>query len=84
MINRIMDNVGCPQRFCLLCPLYVVGLLNILSNLNGQIPSLPLLVNKHILPYLNFHFWQAVFVKVPGEVNNLHIGVDPPTNKEIF
>ena len=58
---------GFPQHFWLLCLLYVVGLLNILSNLNGQIPLTVITGEQtNISPYLDFHFWQEVFFEVPG------------------
>ena len=67
MMHGIMDRVGCPPVYWLLCLLYVIGLLNILSNSKGCIPLT--VVTGHIAdisPYLDFHFWQEVFVEVPG------------------
>ena len=67
MMHGIMDWVGCSSGYWLLCLLYVIGLLNILSNSKGYIPLT--VVTGHITdisPYLDFHFWQEVFVEVPG------------------
>ena len=67
MMHGIMDRVGCSSGYWLLCLLYVIGLLNILSNSKGCIPLT--VVTGHITdisPYLDFHFWQEVFVEVPG------------------
>ena len=67
MMHGIMDRVGCSSGYWLLCLLYVIGLLNVLSNSKGCIPLT--VVTGHITdisPYLDFHFWQEVFVEVPG------------------
>ena len=67
MVHGIMDQVGCSSGYWLLCLLYVIGLLNVLSNSKGCIPLT--VVTGHITdisPYLDFHFWQKVFVEVPG------------------
>ena len=63
MIHGIMDRVGCPPVYWLLCLLYVIGLLNILSNSKRCIP-LTIVTGQitDISPYLDFHFWQEVFV----------------------
>ena len=67
MMHHIMDRTGCPTSYWLLCLLYVVGLLNVLSNSKGCIP---LTVVTGLLtdasPYLDFHFWRDMFVEVPG------------------
>ena len=67
MMHGIMDCTGCPAPYWLLCLLYVVGLLNVLSNSKGCIP---LTVVTGLLTdvslYLDLHFWQDVFVEVPG------------------
>ena len=66
MVHGIMDRVGCSSDYWLLCLLYVIGLLNVLSNSKGCIPLTS--VTGHttdISPYLDFHFLQEVFVKVP-------------------
>ena len=67
MVHGIMDHVGCPAPYWLLCLLYVIGLLNILANSKGII-SLTVVSSAQtdVSPYLNFHFWQEVFLKVPG------------------
>ena len=39
MMHGIMDRVGCPPSFWLLCLLYVIHLLNVLSNSNDVSPS---------------------------------------------
>ena len=67
MMHGIMDQVGCPPPFLLLCLLYVIHLLNVLSNSKGCI-SLTIVpgTQTDISPYLDFHFWQEVFEEVPG------------------
>ena len=67
MMHGIMDRVGCPPVYWLLCLLYVIGLLNILSNSKGCIP-LTVVTGQitDISLYLDFDFWQEVFVEVPG------------------
>ena len=67
MMHGIMDRVGCPSVYWLLCLLYVIGLMNVLSNSKGCIP-LTVVTGQitDISPYLDFHFWQEVFVEVPG------------------
>ena len=61
-------GVGCPLSFWLLCLLYVIDLLNVLSNSEGCIPlTIVTGTQTDISPYLDFHFWQEVFVEVPGE-----------------
>ena len=66
MIHSIMDCVACPAPFWLLCLLYVIGLCNILSNSKGCIP-LTIITDTQtdMYTYLDFHFWQEVFVEVP-------------------
>ena len=67
IMHGIMDHVGCPTPYWLLCCLYVIGLLNVLVNSKGLIPLT--VVNgtvTDVSPYLDFHFWQEVFVEVPG------------------
>ena len=56
-----------PPPFWLLCLLYVIHLLNVLSNSKGCIPLTVVTgTQTDISPYLDFHFWQEVFVEVPG------------------
>ena len=67
MMHGIMDRVGCSSGYWLLCLLYVIDLLNVLSNSKGCIPLTVVTGNlTDIFPYLDFHFWQEVFVEVPG------------------
>ena len=67
MIKGIMDHTGCPSSYWLLCLLYVIGLLNVLANSKGCIPLTVVTgLLTDVSPYLNFHFWQEVFVEVPG------------------
>ena len=67
MMHGIMDEVGCPLPFWLLCLLYVIHLLNVLSNSKGCIPlTIVTGTQTDISPYLDLHFWQEVFVEVPG------------------
>ena len=67
MMNGIMDCTRRPSSYWLLCLLYVVGLLDVLANSKGCIP---LTVVTGLLTdvslYLDFHFWQEVFVEVAG------------------
>ena len=66
-MHGIMDRVRCPPPFWLLCLLYVIHLLNVLSNLKGCIPlTIVMGTQTDISPYLDFHFWQEVFVEVSG------------------
>ena len=85
MVHGIMDRVGCPPGYWLLCILYVIGLLNVLTNSKGFIPLTVVTgYQTDISPYLDYHFWQEVFVEVPREESSLHAGVDPPTSKAFF
>ena len=62
MTNAIMDHVGCPSHWWLLCMLFVVGLLN------WFIPHTVLTREvTDVSPYLDYHFWQEVFVKDPTQ-----------------
>ena len=66
MMHGIMDRVGCPPSFWLLCLLYVIHLLNVLSNSKGSIPLTVVTgTQTDVSPYLDFYFWQEVFVEVP-------------------
>ena len=66
MMHGIMDRVGCPPSFWLLCLLYVIHLLNVLTNSKGCIPrTIVTGTQTDISPYLDFHFWQEVLVEVP-------------------
>ena len=38
-MNLIMDHTGCPSKWCLLCALFVIMLMNVLPNANGEIPQ---------------------------------------------
>ena len=66
LVKSIMDHVGCPSDIWLLCTLDVIGLLNGLVNSKGGIP-LQTVTGYHIdiSPYLDFHFWEEVFVEDP-------------------
>ena len=67
MVHGIMDRVGCPPGYWLLCILYVIGLLNVLTNSKGFIPLTVVTgYQTDISSYLDYHFWQEVFVEVPG------------------
>ena len=58
MMHGIMDRVRCPLSFWLLCLLYVIHLLNVLSNSKGCIPlTIVMGTQTDISPYLDFHFW---------------------------
>ena len=61
-----MDLVGCPPPFWLLCFLFIIGLCNVLMNSKGQIPLTVITrCQTDVSPYLDFHFWQEVFVESP-------------------
>ena len=61
--NSIMDRVSCPSGYWLLCTMFVIGLLNVLANQNGEIPnSIVTGQVTDVSPYLSFHFWEEVFV----------------------
>ena len=67
MVHGIMDCIGCPAPYWLLCILYVIGLLNVLANSKRIIPLTVVAgTQTDVSPYLDFHFWQEVFVEVPG------------------
>ena len=67
MMHSIMDRVGCPPPIWLLCFLFVIGLCNVLTNSKGQIPLTVITGwQTDVSPYLDFHFWQEVFVESPG------------------
>ena len=64
--SNIMDRVGCPPKFWLLCTLFVIGLLNHLVAAHGEIPhTIHTGEVTDVSPYLTFHFWQEVFYDDP-------------------
>ena len=66
MSNNIMNRVGCPTKFWLLCTLFTISLLNHLVNVNGAIPmSLITSQVTDISTFLTFHFWEEVFLEEP-------------------
>ena len=66
MMHSIMHHVGYPPLFWLLCFLFVSGLCNVLTNSKGQIPLTVITgCQANVSPYLDFHFWQEVFVESP-------------------
>ena len=66
MTTSIVDCVGCQAYWWLLCMTYVVGLLNHLTNSKGYIPKTVLTGEIiDISPYLDYHFWQEIFVESP-------------------
>ena len=79
MTNNVMDRVGCPKAYWLLCTLFVVGLLNHLVNVNGVVPMTVVTGEiTDVSPYLSFHFWQEVFYEQPnksGEALGRWVGV---------
>ena len=80
MARNIMDHVGCPAGYWLLCTLFVISLLNCLVNANGAIPqSLVTGQVTDISPFLSFHFWQEVFFEEPDKSERLGrwVGVAP-------
>ena len=66
LMHGIMGCLSSPEPSWHLCLLYVVGLLNVLVNSKGLVP-LTVITSKQtdISPYLDFPFWQEVFVDVP-------------------
>ena len=81
-MHGIMDCVASPPSNWLLCILYVIGLLNVLTNSKGFIPLTVVTgCQTDVSPYLDFHFWQEVFVEVPGRGEQLARWSDPLTSK---
>ena len=71
MMHGIMDHVGCAAHFWLLCILYIIGLLNVLSNSKGFIPLT--VVNgteTDVSPYLDFISGKKSLWKSMGEENS--------------
>mmetsp|Transcript_20329 Transcript_20329/g.42624 ORF Transcript_20329/g.42624 Transcript_20329/m.42624 type:complete len:1867 (-) Transcript_20329:137-5737(-) len=65
-VNGIMDRVGCPADHWLLCLLYVVDLFNVLANSKGEIPKSQVTGEMtDVSPYLDYHFYQEIFVENP-------------------
>ena len=82
MMHGIMDHVVSTPSSWLLCILCVIGLLNVLTNSKGFIPLTVVTgCQTDVSPYLDFHFGRKYLWKCLGEVNSLHAGADPPTNK---
>ena len=72
MSNNIMDRIGCPTKFWLLCTLFTISLLNHLVNVNGAIPmSLITSQVTDISAFLTFHFWEEVFFEEPDSSKRL-------------
>ena len=66
MTTSIMDHVGCQAHWWLLCMTYVVSLLSHLMNSKGYIPKTVLTGGvTDVSPYLDYHFWQEIFVESP-------------------
>ena len=85
MMHSIMDRVGCPLPFWLLCMLYVIQLLSVLSNSKGCIHlTVATGTQTELSPYLDFHFRQDVFVEVPGGGENLAHWCGPSHNQGDF
>ena len=85
IIKGIMDRTGCPSSYWLLCLLYVVGLLNVLANSKGCIPLTVVTgLLTDVSPYLDFHFWQEVFVEVPGGGEQLARWCGPSHKQGVF
>ena len=79
-VKSIMDQVACPSGYWLLCTLYVIGLLNVLVNSKGLIPLQVITgYQVDILPYLDFHFWEEVFVEDPRVGEQLACWCGPST-----
>ena len=70
--NNVMDRVGCPSKFWLLCILFVISLLNVVVNANGAIPNSVISgVVTDVSPFLTFHFWEEVFYEEPDSSEKL-------------
>ena len=66
--ENVMDRVGCAAKFWLIATLFVIGLLNVMCNVNGEIPNSVVTGEMtDVSPYLSFHFWQEVFYEEPGK-----------------
>ena len=67
-MDNVMDRVGCPARWWLLAALFVMAITNVLPNSNGEIPYTAVTGQiADISKFMHFHFWQEVFVEVPGK-----------------
>ena len=63
LTNNIMDRVGCPACYWLLAMTFVIGLSNCIANSKGEIPRSVITGEvTDLSPYLQFHFWEEVFV----------------------
>ena len=73
--NNIMDRVGCPAGYWLLCTLFVASLLNHLVNVNGVVPK-SVITNQvtDVSAFLTFHFWQEVFYEDSNAPNKEKLG----------
>ena len=66
MTNGIMDCIGCTTHWWLLCMLYIINLLNVITNSMSFIPYT--VMHGEVTdasPYLDNHFWQDMFVEDP-------------------
>ena len=72
MTKATMDRVGCPGKFWLLCSLFIIGLLNVVTNPDGAIP-LSVVTGEvaDVSAYLSFHFWQEVLFQEPDNSERL-------------
>ena len=63
-MNSVMDRTGCPKRWWLLAALYTICIMNVLPNVNGEIPESVVKNEKtDISKFMHYHFWQEVFVE---------------------
>ena len=68
LTNAIIDCISCSAQWWLLCMLYVVSLLNVVVNSKCHIPCTILIgVITDISSYLDYHFWQEVFLDDPED-----------------
>ena len=82
MSNNIMDRVGCPAKFWLLCTLFTISLLNHLVNVNGVIPmSLITSQDTDILPSSHFTSRKKSFLQnlTPPSALDAGLGLLPST-----
>ena len=72
LTKTTMDRVGCPSQFWLLCMLYIISLLNVITNANGVIPQTAVTGEvTDVSAFLTFHFWQEVFYHNPDRSERL-------------
>ena len=80
-----MGRLGCPAHWWLLCMIYVVNLLNIVTNSKGFILHTIITGEvTNISPFLDYHFWQEVFVEDPTHGEQLAYWCGPADKQGDF